>query len=107
MINVVNYDGNTMSVIDSATDRVTATFPVGGNPQSVANYDEAFGYIWNELEVTVTFESDWRAAKRALIHILEAQSEKIDAHVRKRIDDAAHILHIKFPKVTPAVWTGR
>jgi small-conductance mechanosensitive channel len=72
---------------------------------SVANYDEAFGYIWNELDITITFESDWRAAKAMLLHVLEAQSEKLDAHVRKRIDDAAHVLHIKFPKVTPAVWT--
>lgn len=26
--------------------------------------------------------------------------------MRKRIDDAAHVLHIKFPKVTPVVWTS-
>lgn len=72
---------------------------------SIANYDEAFGYIWNELDVTVTFESDWRVAKKTLEHILESQSETIDAHVRKRIDEAAHVLHIKFPKLTPVVWT--
>lgn len=39
---------------------------------TVANYDEAFGYIWNEIEVIVTFESNWRNAKRALEQILEA-----------------------------------
>ncbi len=39
---------------------------------TVANYDEAFGYIWNELEVTVTFESDWRKAKATLEEILAA-----------------------------------
>jgi small-conductance mechanosensitive channel len=72
---------------------------------SVANYDEAFGYIWNELDITVTFESDWRAAKSMLEKILASQSEEIDKHVRKRIDDAAHVLHIKLPKVTPVVWT--
>jgi small-conductance mechanosensitive channel len=72
---------------------------------TVANYDEAFGYIWNELEVTVTFESDWRKAKKALESILEGQAEKIDAHVRERIDEAAHTLHIRFPKLTPVVWT--
>lgn len=72
---------------------------------SVANYDEAFGYIWNELDITVTFESDWRAAKKLLEKILDHQSDEIDAHVRKRIDDAAHVLHIKLPKVTPIVWT--
>jgi small-conductance mechanosensitive channel len=72
---------------------------------TVANYDEAFGYIWNELEVTVTYESDWRLAKKTLERILADQSEKLDGHVRKRIDEAAHVLHIKFPKLTPVVWT--
>ncbi|MDF2695690.1 MAG: hypothetical protein K0S65_4073 [Labilithrix sp.] len=72
---------------------------------TVANYDEAFGYIWNELEVTVTFESDWRKAKATLEEILSRQSKTIDAEVRKRIDEAAHTLHIKFPKLTPVVWT--
>lgn len=73
---------------------------------SIANYDEAFGYIWNEIEVTVTFESDWRAAKKSLETILEAQADKLDAQVRKRIDAAAESLHIKFPKLTPVVWTS-
>lgn len=72
---------------------------------AVANYDEAFGYIWNELDITVTFESDWRGAKKMLEKILEEQKDEIDAHVKKRIDDAAHVLHIKFPKLTPVVWT--
>jgi small-conductance mechanosensitive channel len=72
---------------------------------AIANYDEAFGYIWNELDITVTFESDWRTAKKMLEEILEAQAEKLDVHVRKRIDDVSHLLHIRFPKVTPAVWT--
>src|SRR5262249_30292157 len=64
------------------------------------------GYIWNEIEVVVTFESNWRHAKQALEEILEAQAEKIDDHVKKRVDDAAHVLHIKFPKLTPVVWTS-
>jgi len=73
---------------------------------TIANYDEAFGYIWNELEVTVTFESDWRKAKKTLETILQQESAPIDAQVRKRLDDAAHVLHIKMPKLTPVVWTS-
>ena len=73
--------------------------------EAVANYDEAFGYIWNELELTVTFESDWRTAKKALEGILERRASEIDQEVRRRVDEAAHVLHIKFPKVTPIVWT--
>jgi small-conductance mechanosensitive channel len=37
---------------------------------AVANYDDTLGYIWNELEVVVTAESNWRAAKAALEKIL-------------------------------------
>src|SRR6516162_6902760 len=42
---------------------------------AVANYDDAFGYIWNELEVTLTLESNWRSAKTALEKILTAHAE--------------------------------
>ncbi|MBX3229956.1 MAG: mechanosensitive ion channel family protein [Labilithrix sp.] len=73
---------------------------------TIANYDEAFGYIWNEMELTITFESDWRAAKKALEGILEEKAEKLDAQVRQRIDAAAQLRHIKFPKPTPVVWTS-
>ena len=32
----------------------------------VANYNKGFRYIWNEVPVVVTFESDWRKAKHIL-----------------------------------------
>lgn len=71
----------------------------------VANYHEAFGYIWNELEVVVTYESDWRKAKKALEAIINENAEKIEPEVRKQIAAAAERLHIQFTKVTPVVWT--
>src|SRR5437660_5231484 len=33
----------------------------------IANYGEGFQYIWNELPVVVTFESDWEKAKKLLL----------------------------------------
>ena len=32
----------------------------------LANYAKGFQYIWNEIPVLVTFESDWRRAKEIL-----------------------------------------
>ena len=72
----------------------------------VANYDEAFGYIWNELEVTVTIESDWKSAKAELLRIVAEHAEHLTADVTERIRLAADSLHIKFGKVTPVVWTS-
>ncbi len=73
---------------------------------SLANFDEAFGYIWNEIEVVITFESDWRKAKLALETIVGQNAEVIEPAVRKRIAAAAERLHLKFNKVTPVVWTS-
>jgi small-conductance mechanosensitive channel len=72
----------------------------------VANYDEAFGYIWNELEVTVTFESNWRRAKEVLNRTVSDHAEKLSPDAQQRIDAAADTFHIKFAKLTPVVWTS-
>jgi small-conductance mechanosensitive channel len=72
----------------------------------VANYDEAFGYIWNELEVVLTMESNWKRAKETLLRIVNEHTEKLTPDVTSRIRIAADSLHIRFGKLTPAVWTS-
>jgi small-conductance mechanosensitive channel len=73
------------------------------NPQ--ANFDKAFHYIWNEIAVVVTFESDWRKAKDVLTRTVTDHSEHLTADAARRIADAADRYHIKFSKLTPIVWT--
>lgn len=73
---------------------------------AVSNYDDAFGYIWNELEVVVTMESNWRKAKAALEKILNEHAERLTPDVTTRIRLAAESMHIKFGKMTPIVWTS-
>ncbi len=52
---VANYDSNTVSVIDRATNGVTATIPVGQKPQSVAvSPDGTRAYVVNKLGGTVS-----------------------------------------------------
>jgi small-conductance mechanosensitive channel len=73
---------------------------------AIANYDEAFGYIWNELEVVVSMESNWKLAKETLLRIVNEHAEKLTPDVTQRIRVAADSLHIKFGKLTPVVWTA-
>jgi small-conductance mechanosensitive channel len=73
---------------------------------AVASYDQAFGYIWNELELTVTFESNWRRAKEVLTRTVTDHAEKLTADVERRIEAAAEHYHLKFSKLTPVVWTS-
>jgi len=73
---------------------------------SVANYDEGFGYIWNELQVTVTYESNWRRAKEALTKTVTEHAEQLSPDAARQIEAAADSYHIKFSKLTPVVWTS-
>ncbi len=73
---------------------------------SVASYDQAFGYIWNELEVVLTFESNWRRAKEVLTRTVTDHAERLSADAERRIAEAAEHFHIKFSKLTPVVWTS-
>lgn len=36
----------------------------------LANYNKGFQYIWNELNIVVTFESNWEKAKKLLMKLL-------------------------------------
>jgi small-conductance mechanosensitive channel len=72
----------------------------------VYNYDEGFGYIWNEIEIVVTFGSNWRKAKELLLKNVTAHAEQISPDVAARIANAAESFHVRFGAVTPVVWTG-
>ena len=39
--------------------------------EPLANYTEGFPYIWNEIPVTVTFESDWEKARDMVQTVIE------------------------------------
>jgi small-conductance mechanosensitive channel len=73
--------------------------------QPLANYVAGFPYLWNELKVGVTFESDWRKAKSILEDIakdLAVDLKENDLKGRRRDDDR---FLIRFRKLTPIVYT--
>lgn len=74
--------------------------------QPLANYTSKFEYIWDELSVLVTFESDWRRAKQILEEIVEEV-------VGETVDDAHEAIHrasqsflIFYRRLTPIVYTS-
>lgn len=70
----------------------------------IASYDGGSPYIWNELAVTVTHESDWRAAKRALEVVLDEHAEKVD---HDEGDRGSEMLGVDFTRMTPGVWVSK
>ncbi len=70
-----------------------------------ANYTKAFSYIWDELEVLVTFESDWKRAKS----ILQEKAQTLDdleEGAREHLRRASSRYMIFYNKLTPIVYTS-
>lgn len=72
----------------------------------VANYGEGFQYIWNEVPVLVTFESDWRKAKRLLLEVAEKHGTTIGSAAQKQLREAAKKFMIFYKTLTPTVYTS-
>ncbi len=73
--------------------------------KAVTNFTQAFSFVWHEIPVVVTFESDWRLAKEILTEIAtrhaSIQSEAAAEEVRR----AARKYLIFYHQLTPIVWT--
>ncbi|MEA2069646.1 MAG: mechanosensitive ion channel [Verrucomicrobiota bacterium] len=74
--------------------------------QAVANYAQGFNFIWNEIPVMITFESNWEAAKKRLASIGEHHSAIHGEQAEKEVRKAARKFLIYFRHLTPIVWTS-
>src|SRR6266704_600238 len=72
----------------------------------VANYNKGFRYIWNEVPVVVTFESDWKKAKQILGKIAVKHAEHLTAQAEQELLDASQQYLINYRKLTPIVYTS-
>lgn len=70
----------------------------------IANYDKGFRYIWSEIPVTITFESNWKKAKRILEGIATRHSEQLNEQVEKELLEASRRYLIAYTKLTPIVY---
>jgi len=74
--------------------------------EAIANYSKGFQYIWNELPVLVTFESNWPKAKAILQKIIDDQSAHLSESAMQSVRKAAQRAMIIYATLTPKVWTS-
>lgn len=72
----------------------------------LANYTTGFNYIWNEIGVLVTFESNWRKAKNILSEIVNQRAESLSTEADEKIKKAAQKFMIFYKMLTPIVYTS-
>ncbi|MFY0652891.1 MAG: mechanosensitive ion channel family protein [Cyclobacteriaceae bacterium] len=70
-----------------------------------ASYTQGFSHIWNEINVTVTFESDWQKAKELLNNIVKEHAEHLTKAAKKRLIEASKKFMIFYKNLTPTVYT--
>ncbi|MCD6325973.1 mechanosensitive ion channel [bacterium] len=95
--NWVEADHSTGRIIHVPTAKVLS--------EPLANYTKGFAYIWNELRIQITFESDWRLAKTILLMIASKTLTDITADAREQIKLASKRYMIFFRKLAPIVYT--
>ena len=74
--------------------------------EAIANYSKGFRYIWNELPVLITFESNWSKAKAILQKIIDDHSAYLSESAMESVRKAAQRSMIIYSTLTPKVWTS-
>lgn len=69
------------------------------------NYNKGFKYIWNEIRILITFESNWKKAKDMLTDIANRHSLHLTEKATNAVREAAKKYMIHYNKLTPIVYT--
>jgi len=95
--NWVHADQSTGRVVHVPNHKVFA--------DSLANYTSDFEFIWNEIAVLITFESDWKAAKKILQEIADKHLQDFvhDAEEQVKRASKSYLIHYRY--LTPIVYT--
>lgn len=72
---------------------------------SLANYTSDFEFIWNEIPVLITFESDWKAAKKILQEIADTHLKDFVKEAEQQVKRASKSYLIHYRYLTPIVYT--
>ena len=95
--NWVDMDQSTGRIIHIPNNRIFQ--------EPIANYSQGFKYIWHEIPVLITFESDWEAAKSILFIQLNQHAEHLSKSAEEHLRRAGRKYMISYSKLTPTVYT--
>jgi small-conductance mechanosensitive channel len=95
--NWVDADQSTGRVVHVPNSRVFT--------DALANYTAQFEYLWHEIPVLVTFESDWRRAKEILEEVVGRHAAAVVTKAEEAVRHASRKYLIFYGTLTPKVYT--
>tara|TARA_Y100000590_G_C15538810_1_gene946108 strand:+ start:30 stop:818 length:789 start_codon:yes stop_codon:yes gene_type:complete len=72
---------------------------------TLANYSKGFKYIWNEIPVLVTFESDWKKSKAILEKVSKKHTANISKAAARSFKNLSKLYMVYQPDFNPQVYT--
>lgn len=94
-----NFMGESTGVITHVPNSIIFNHPL-------RNYDKAFKYIWNEIEVNVPLDFDIRKVRKTLYRIVSKNDviDKVPEIVKKDIKDISTDYMIRYSEYTPIIY---
>ena len=74
--------------------------------ESLQNYSAGFPYVWNEIPVLITFESNWQDAKEILLELEARQAAHVTDDAQRHVREASKRYMIFYRKLSPTVYTS-
>ena len=73
--------------------------------EALANYNRGFQFIWNELPVLLTFESNWSAAKTILQELANDHCASTTIAAEQSLQQVSRSMLLMYTTLTPTVYT--
>ena len=89
---------------DQSTGRIVHIPNSAVFKQENFNYSHGFEFIWNELKILITFESDWKRAEEIMLEHAAQEAEEKEKTVREKIDHMTKRYMIHYSQLTPIVY---
>ena len=70
----------------------------------VFNYTRGFEFLWDEIKMIVTFESNWRRAEEIMLRHARKEAERVSEEMARLIKKMAEKYFIFYEKLTPIVY---
>jgi small-conductance mechanosensitive channel len=91
---------------DQSTGRVVRIPNAKILTEPIANYTAEFPYLWNEIPIVLTFESDWRKAKAIFTGLVQEQTEETSQRARESLKRRPSRMLISYGTLTATVYTS-
>jgi len=89
---------------DQVTGRLT-TVPNGSVLAStVQNYTKDFNFMWDELTIPITYESDWREASAKILDIVKKETSQVGENAKRTMEKIEGKYYFTQRSLEPAIF---